>query len=105
MLQSEPRRCHTASSNWLRIMRNQEKVLDVRAHLADRLLIRPPAVFDEIKERRYRWPVALFEEVQEVGLAEARPAREPHALILKVLREGVGNERSVEFIARDEVSS
>src|SRR5207249_11418171 len=24
MLQSEPRRCHTASSNWLRIMRNQE---------------------------------------------------------------------------------
>jgi len=25
MSQSEPRRCHTASSNWLRIMRNQEK--------------------------------------------------------------------------------
>src|ERR1700758_2707125 len=24
MSQSEPRRCHTASSNWLRIMRNQE---------------------------------------------------------------------------------
>src|SRR5206468_11123859 len=67
MLQSEPRRCHTASSNWPRIMRNQEKVLDVRAHLADRLLIRPPAVFDEIKERRYSWPVALFEDVQAVG--------------------------------------
>src|SRR4051812_21824892 len=26
MLQSEPRRCHTASSNWLRIMRNQVNV-------------------------------------------------------------------------------
>jgi hypothetical protein len=26
MSQSEPRRCHTASSNWLRIMRNQEPV-------------------------------------------------------------------------------
>src|ERR1700730_6236249 len=26
MSQYEPRRCHTASSNWLRIMRNQEKL-------------------------------------------------------------------------------
>src|SRR6516162_4001861 len=28
MSQSEPRRCHTASSNWLRIMRNQEDFCD-----------------------------------------------------------------------------
>src|SRR6202043_573671 len=26
MSQSEPRRCHTASSNWLKIMRNQEEL-------------------------------------------------------------------------------
>src|SRR5580704_14066086 len=26
MSQSEPRRCHTASSNWLKIMRNQESL-------------------------------------------------------------------------------
>jgi enamine deaminase RidA (YjgF/YER057c/UK114 family) len=25
-LQSEPHRCHIASSNWLRIMRNQEEI-------------------------------------------------------------------------------
>src|SRR6266403_2224312 len=32
MSQSEPRRCHTASSNSLRIMRNQEELYQVDIH-------------------------------------------------------------------------
>src|SRR6516164_585449 len=74
MSQSEPRRCHTASSNWLRIMRNQEAVSflgegDARlARLAGNVLV---AVQDHLGGEG-RMPADLDGQMAPVGVEDVK---------------------------------
>src|ERR1700730_17275660 len=75
MSQSEPRRCHTASSNWLSIMRNQVRFyVAVKSRPArDSLIRRKNSLMARINslQGRIKFPVPMRRELVRKSLNSA----------------------------------